>query len=217
MPHIKDEIEQYKRELYKRQEEEKYLEKLNRIRVRRGAEPLTYEKHINKSPKISQNILDCSFHDRKLDIPSPYREEGVFREKVTAEKIIDLSEGEIFVYGSKLGGFSRDGAARYAYEKFEAQPDIVEGLTGRAYALPVLDTYGNRLCEEHIVKSFINLFDCARQHPNLTFLLTKVGTGAGCYRLSVMRHIFRATLFEYVKIGKFVPINIAVPREFITF
>lgn len=217
MPHIKDEIEQYKQELYERQEEEKYLEKLNRIRVRRGAEPLTYEKHIHKSPKIGQNILDCSFRDRKLDIPSPYRKEGTFREKVTAEKIISLSEGEIFVYGSKLGGFSTDGAARYAYEKFEAQPDIVEGLTGRAYALPVLDAYGNRLCQEDIVKRFINLFDCARQHPNLTFLLTKVGTGTGGYRISVMTDIFHVALYEYLQIGKFVPINIAVPPEFARF
>lgn len=35
MPHIKDEIEQYKQELYERQEEEKYLEKLNRMYIER--------------------------------------------------------------------------------------------------------------------------------------------------------------------------------------
>lgn len=48
----------------------------------------------------------------------------------TAERITSLQPGEIFVFGSNLGGYHGGGAASVAYRKFGARWGCGVGLQG---------------------------------------------------------------------------------------
>ena len=225
MSQIKDEIEKYRQEFYRLQEKERYLKKLNKIRERRGEKPITLEESEEEYNKFvwkprcidnSKNILNCSFYNNEFDIYSSYRENGSFYEKIAVEKITELNDNEIFVFGSKLGGFSKDGAAIFAYENFKADPKIDKGLSGQIYALPILDENGNKLSFEDIKKNFIEFFICCKEHLNLEFLLIKVGTGVGCFQYRIIADIFHDAMYEYVNNYKQkITTNIAMPIEFV--
>lgn len=83
----------------------------------------------------------------------------------------------IFVFGSNLSGIHGAGAAKYAYDNYQAEWGVGEGLTGNSYALPTkgYNISFMSLCEikEHI-REFVKF---AWGNPDKTFLLTPVGTG----------------------------------------
>ena len=95
--------------------------------------------------------------------------------RITPEHISQLRENEIFVFGSNKAGFHGGGAARFAYERFGAEWGVGEGLTGHCYALPTME--GDASFQE-AVEHFLT---CAKQHPELTFLVTPVGCGIAGY------------------------------------
>ena len=56
----------------------------------------------------------------------------------TPDRISELKENEIFVFGSNLAGAHGGGAARFAYERFGAVWGEGMGLHGQTYAIPTM-------------------------------------------------------------------------------
>lgn len=94
------------------------------------------------------------------------------KKRTTPEYIDTLAPGEIFVFGSNLKGKHAGGAAYAAYRKFGAVMGQGVGLQGRSYAIPTMQ--GGVETIRPYVDEFI---DFARSHPELTFLVTRIGCG----------------------------------------
>ena len=92
--------------------------------------------------------------------------------RVSSDRIDSLGENEIFVFGSNIAGKHIGGAAKQAFQKFGAQWGIGEGLTGRSYAIPTMHG-GIDVIAPHI-QTFVNY---AKENPQYTFLVTKIGCG----------------------------------------
>ena len=90
----------------------------------------------------------------------------------TPEFITHLKENEIFVFGSNLAGMHGGGAARIALERFGAKMGQGVGLQGQSYAIPTMQ--GGVETIKPYVDEFIQF---AQQHPDLTFLVTRIGCG----------------------------------------
>ena len=89
----------------------------------------------------------------------------------TPDRITELGPDEVFVFGSNAQGAHLAGAARTAVERFGAVMGQGHGLQGRSWAI---DTMSGFAVLEREASVFV---DFARQHPQLTFWLTRVGTG----------------------------------------
>ena len=96
--------------------------------------------------------------------------------RITPENITALGENEVFVFGSNAEGKHAGGAARFAKERFGAVWGIGEGLQGKSYAIPTMEGL------ENIPKAVDRFTSFARQHSELTFLVTAVGCGIAGYR-----------------------------------
>jgi len=94
------------------------------------------------------------------------------QKRTTPERITSLEPNEIFVFGSNLKGMHGGGAAYIAYRKFGAIMGQGVGLQGQSYAIPTMQ--GGVETIRPYVDEFI-LF--AKQHPELTFLVTRIGCG----------------------------------------
>ena len=109
-----------------------------------------------------------------------YYEEGpvgeVYADRITPERISVLRPGEIFVFGADIMGRHDGGAARQAVMCFGAQIGVPFGPQGQSFAIPTVgvDPQGVR-------DAFVRFVDYARQHPDLTFLVTALGCGHGGY------------------------------------
>ncbi len=113
--------------------------------------------------------------------------------KYTPENITELEENEIFVFGSNLAGRHGAGAAKLALDKFGAIYGQGEGLQGRSYAFPTLDHKLKKFRKPEISLTFSigALYGSCFKYPNLTFLLTKVGTGLAGYSEEYMKKLFK--------------------------
>lgn len=110
--------------------------------------------------------------------------------RTTPENITSLADGEIFVFGSNLAGRHGAGAAATARRKFGAEPGVGEGLTGQCYAFPTLDDSLRKLTMRELQASRDRLYLIAGLNPELTFLLTRVGTGLAGYGEQEMADLF---------------------------
>src|SRR5207244_13523855 len=95
--------------------------------------------------------------------------------KPSPEKIESLKPGEMFVFGVNSLGIHAAGAARIAVNKFGAIMGQGQGLQGNAYAI---DTMSGK---ENLRKEIETFLEFARTHPELTFLMTPIGTGIAGY------------------------------------
>ncbi|GGG50355.1 hypothetical protein GCM10011374_11160 [Kocuria dechangensis] len=89
----------------------------------------------------------------------------------TPDRITELGPDEVFVFGSNARGAHAAGAARTAVERFGAVPGVGHGLQGRSYAI---DTMSGFAALEREAAEFVAF---ALSRPDLTFWLTRVGTG----------------------------------------
>jgi O-acetyl-ADP-ribose deacetylase (regulator of RNase III) len=113
--------------------------------------------------------------------------------RVASDRIAELGENEIFVFGSNIQGAHGGGAAWFAHKTFGAEWGVGEGLTGRTYALPTMEGEASL---KNAVEHFIA---CAKQHPELTFLVTAVGCGIAGYTPKEVAPLFKeATSLENV-------------------
>ncbi len=100
---------------------------------------------------------------------------GSLPTRVTPSQIYTLDTNEIFVFGSNIHGMHMGGAARVAYSEFGAEWGNGEGLQGKAYALPTMEGVDStKRAVEHFT-------ECAKEHPELKFLVTPVGCGIAGY------------------------------------
>ena len=106
---------------------------------------------------------------------------------VTPEYITRLEPNEIFVFGSNLAGFHGGGAARIAYEQFGAEWGVGVGRTGQCYAIPTMQ--GGVETIRPYVNEFIRY---AEQHPELTFLVTRIGCGIAGFTDEQIAPLFAA-------------------------
>ena len=97
--------------------------------------------------------------------------------RVTPNNIDVLKPGQIFVFGSNEAGLHLGGAARTALECFGAVYGQGVGLQGNSYAIPTMNL------SLPIIKGYVQDFiQFADMHPELTFLVTRVGCGIAGYR-----------------------------------
>ena len=100
------------------------------------------------------------------------REEVMEQKRNTPEFITELEPNEIFVFGSNLKGMHGGGAAYIAYRKFGAIMGQGVGLQGQSYGIPTMQ--GGIETIRPYVDEFIQF---AKEHPTLTFLVTRIGCG----------------------------------------
>lgn len=106
--------------------------------------------------------------------------------RITSPRITELQPGEIFVFGSNLEGHHGGGAALLAWKKWGAIWGQGAGLQGQTYGIPTMHGGPDRI--KPYVDEFISF---ARQHPELTFLVTEVGCGIAGFRPSQIAPLFR--------------------------
>jgi hypothetical protein len=105
--------------------------------------------------------------------------------RIASDRIATLAPGEIFVFGSNIQGMHGGGAARYANKNFGAEWGVGEGLTGRTYALPTME---GKASMKQAVEHFTS---CAKEHPELTFLVTAIGCGIAGYTPDEVAPLFK--------------------------
>lgn len=82
-----------------------------------------------------------------------------------------------FVFGSNLAGRHGAGAAKFAKIHHGAEYGVGVGPTGQSYALPTKD-HQIRTMSTSAIRSYVNEFiKYARQHPEQTFQVTRIGCG----------------------------------------
>ncbi len=132
--------------------------------------------------------------ERKRAMASEY-----YENRVTPHPIDVLHEGEIFVFGSNLQGFHSGGAAQAAMQRFGAVWGQGEGLQGQSYAIPTTCTL------ERMRQAVTRFTVFARQHPELRFLVTRVGCGSARHSLSDVAPMFQ----ECINLE-----NVTLPADF---
>ncbi len=96
----------------------------------------------------------------------------MYNREFTPDRIAELKDNEIFVFGSNLAGAHGGGAAWLAYQRFGAVWGQGVGLQGRSYGIPTM--HGGVEAIKPYVDEFI---DFALRHPELRFLVTRIGCG----------------------------------------
>lgn len=125
----------------------------------------------------------------------------MYNRRFTPEHIAVLEPGEIFVFGSNLAGAHGGGAARAARIHFGAVMGQGVGLQGQSYAIPTMQ--GGPETIKPYVDDFI-LF--AKQHPELTFLVTPIGCGIAGFHARDIAPLFASAIDVE---------NIILPRQFV--
>ena len=123
------------------------------------------------------------------------------KSQFTPDFITELKENEVFVYGSNLQGMHGGGAARLAYEKFGAIWGQGVGLQGQSYGIPTM--HGGVDAIKPYVDEFIEF---AKSHPEMIFLVTRIGCGIAGFRDEEIAPLFK----ECIEID-----NVILPRTFV--
>ncbi len=119
----------------------------------------------------------------------------------TPRMIRDLKANEIFVFGSNLAGMHGGGAARQAVRHFGAIMGQGEGLQGQSYAIPTMQG------GVETIKPYTDAFLVfAQQHPELHFLVTRIGCGIAGFRVSQIAPLFA---------GALKMTNVSLPADFL--
>lgn len=124
----------------------------------------------------------------------------MYNREYTPERILELKQNEIFVFGSNLAGAHGGGAARIAYERFGAIMGQGVGLQGQSYAIPTMQ--GGVETIKPYVDEFIAF---AKQHPEYKFLVTRIGCGIAGFLDEEIAPLFANAIDVE---------NIILPKEF---
>ena len=121
--------------------------------------------------------------------------------RISPNRIVDLKENEVFVFGSNLAGSHGGGAAAIAM-KWGAVWGQGIGLQGQTYAIPTMQ--GGIETIKPYVDDFL-LF--AKAHPELKFLVTAIGCGIAGFTLKEIAPLFEKAVTENIE-------NIYLPESF---
>lgn len=156
-------------------------------------------KHLfNDCPKSAYRVTPEN--DKQLKFIERFIKLDNMERRYTPDRIEILAENEIFVFGSNLSGLHGGGAARIAYERFGAEWGKGVGLYGHTYAIPTMQ--GGVETIKPYVDEFISF---AKNNPNLTFLVTRIGCGIAGFDDEDIAPLFKDAID--------VP-NIILPKEF---
>lgn len=123
----------------------------------------------------------------------------------TPDYIDSLLPNQIFVFGSNALGYHTGGASGTARKKFGAVWGQAEGLQGQSYAIPV--DYGKNIRKDKEVKEAVDRFVAfAKGHPELFFLVTRVGCGIAGYHDDEMAQFF----IDALELK-----NVSLPKSFV--
>ena len=125
----------------------------------------------------------------------------MYNREYTPERISALRPNEIFVFGSNLAGMHGGGAARVAYDRFGAIWGQGVGLQGQSYAIPTMQ--GGVETIKPYVDEFIVF---AAKHPEMKFLVTKIGCGIAGFRDEEIAPLF---------VGAIDVENVILPKSFV--
>ncbi|TQL57517.1 A1S_2505 family phage non-structural protein [Rarobacter faecitabidus] len=103
---------------------------------------------------------------------------------VTPEPVTELPDNTIFVFGSNKAGFHGGGAARYAHQHFGAEWGVGDGATGRCYAIDTMSGW------EEMRAAVERFLAYAAEHPDLTFWVSRLGTGIAGYPVTEVASLF---------------------------
>lgn len=125
----------------------------------------------------------------------------MYEREFTSEKIRELKDNEIFVFGSNLSGSHGGGAARTAYKRFGAIWGHGAGLQGQSYGIPTMHGGVEK------IKPFVDEFRTfAAEHPEYKFLVTRVGCGVARFTPQEIAPLFA----DCVDLE-----NVILPRDFV--
>ena len=123
----------------------------------------------------------------------------------TPDYIDTLLPKQIFVFGSNALGYHTGGASATARKKFGAVWGQAEGLQGQCYAIPV--DYGKNVRKDGEVRAAVGRFvTFAKDHPELFFLVTRVGCGIAGYHDDEMAQFF----IDALELK-----NVSLPKSFV--
>ena len=130
-----------------------------------------------------------------------FTKQNMQKREYTPERISELKDNEIFVFGSNLAGAHGGGAARLAYERFGAVWGQGVGLQGQSYGIPTM--HGGVEAIKPYVDEFIAF---AKAHPGYKFLVTKIGCGIAGFAIEEIAPLFK----DAVEVE-----NIILPEDFV--
>ena len=107
------------------------------------------------------------------------------KRRIAPNRITELKDNEIFVFGSNLQGSHGGGAAAIAAKQFGAIWGQGVGLQGQSYGIPTM--HGGVAEIKPYVDEFIEF---AKQNPNLKFLVTRIGCGIAGFTEEEMAPLF---------------------------
>ena len=125
----------------------------------------------------------------------------MYNRTFTPDFITELKPNEIFVFGSNLAGMHGGGAAHVAMARFGAVWGQGVGLQGQCYTIPTMQ--GGVETIKPYVDEFIAF---AKDHPEYTFFVTRIGCGIAGFQAEHIAPLFRQTID--------VP-NIILPEDFV--
>lgn len=123
------------------------------------------------------------------------------RPEFTPERIKELKEDEVFVFGSNLAGMHGGGAAYVAFKKFGAVMGCGVGLRGQSYAIPTMQG------GVETIKPYVDAFiEFAKVHTEYFFYVTRIGCGIAGFKDKEIAPLFA----EAVGMN-----NICLPEPFV--
>lgn len=162
-----------------------------------------YKKAIGMLPAEFIHVLKVfeqgSFYGEKTSRTED--ETGLAERKYTPDHITSLAQNEVFVFGSNLQGSHGGGAAAAAVRYFGAIWGQGVGMQGHSYAIPTM--HGGVDAIRPYVDEFI---EYAKGHPELTFLVTRIGCGIAGFRDEQIAPLFADALE--------LP-NVVLPKSFV--
>lgn len=97
--------------------------------------------------------------------------------RVTPFMVRQLAPDEIFVFGSNPWGLHNGGASKLAKTRFGAIQGQAEGRQGQSYAIPTI------VGGVENIRPHVNTFlEYAEKHPELHFLVSRVGCGTAGFK-----------------------------------
>jgi hypothetical protein len=106
-------------------------------------------------------------------------------------KIYELTQNQIFVFGSNEAGRHGAGAARRARMMWGAKIGQGVGLAGNTYAIPSKNKE-IKVLPIGKIKKYVNEFiEFVKANPQLEFMLTDVGCGLAGFHASQIAPLFK--------------------------
>ena len=125
----------------------------------------------------------------------------------TPEFVESLKDGQVFVFGSNLIGYHSGGASLVAMQRFGAVWGQAEGPQGQCYAIPV-DIRGEAVenVSAYMKRHIDKFLSYAKAHPELSFLVIRVGCGNAGFDEEFVAPIFK----EVMQMD-----NVSLPKSFV--